>query len=406
MRIPSTHAAIAFLVLLMPVPQAPAAPATTEEALPVDEAREAALLRAAGPGFKLKRTVHFLIAYDTTTELVESLTDRLETTYTSVYRFCEQAKIGTRKPDHALEVFFFNTRDTYAKYATRIRFDHDGTCGVYHEGSNRSAFFNIENDPQVLAMQANVLAARRNLDELTETLNAIRGSRTVVEIEYSDGRREQMTRREADRQVSKTRKSLADMDRRRTNLVRRLNQTVLQHETAHQVLHNAGVHVRGATNPAWITEGLACLFETPPGRTGAGLHVVNQLRLEDFREAVAAGRTSRKLSPDDVIEAIEDGRLVSPRDLILKPALLRRASDERATNYAVAWAMAAYLQRARKDQLPAYLREVGQRKPGERIRPEEELAVFEKHFGPLDDAFLKRFATCIVGLPVFGDGGP
>jgi hypothetical protein len=276
---------------------------------------------------------------------------------------------------------------------------------VYHEPSNRSAFVNIENESQVQQLQADVVAARKNIDQLTSALKGIRDSRAIVEIEFSDGQRLQMTRRDADRQVAEIRKSVEETEKRRVNFVNHINRTVVQHETAHQVFYNAGVHARGVLNPAWLVEGMACLFETPPGRTGAGFGTVNQLRLQDFREAITEKKTARKLDGDDLLEAISEGRIASPRDIILKPGLLRQASPRQAANYAVAWALVMYTQRIQGDKLTAYLRDVAGRKPGEHVDLQGELALFEKHFGKLDESFLKRFGGYILSLPLQSSGG-
>jgi hypothetical protein len=381
---------------------APAQAASTEPALPIDEAREISLLETAGAGFKVKRTPHFVIAYNTTTDLVDGLVNRLEFTYASIYRFCGRAGISVDIPDHRLEVIFFEQRDQYDRYSATIRFRSEGTNGVYHEPSNRAAFFNIANDPQMLQMQASVLAARKNLDELTQALDNIRGSRTVVELEFIDGRKEWMTRQEAEKQVEHNRKELRELDGRRNRYTSHINQTVVQHETAHQVLHNAGVHTRGAANPAWLIEGLACLFETPPGRAGAGLGAINQLRLQDFRDAVAGNNTSRKLTARDYLDAVAAERIASPRRIVLEPKLLRQPGPDRTTAYAVAWALTTYLQRACGTQFAAYLREIAARRPGQAVTPQEELALFEKHFGPPDETFEQRFASYILNLAVIG----
>ena len=120
---------------------------------------------------------------------------------------------------------------------------------------------------------------------------------------------------------------------------------------------------------------------------------------------MAGRKPSRKLGAGDLLEAIASGRIASPRDIILKPALLKQASSERATNYAVTWALTVYLQRVHGGKLADYLREVAKRSPGDEVTPEAELALFEKHFGPIDESFLKRFGGFVLGLPVTGAAG-
>jgi hypothetical protein len=322
----------------------------------------------------------------------------------SIFRFCEQEHIAARRPDHRLEVIFFKDRAGYDRYATAIHFPSQGTYGVYHEPSNRSAFFNIESEPQMRQIAANVLDARRNLDDLNKAIKDIRDRRTILELEYSDGRRQKMTRREAEKEINETRRKLQELQSRQTSYVNRINRTVIQHETAHQVLYNTGLHVRGGSNPIWLVEGLACLFETPPGRSGTGLGAVDQLRLQDFRDAVAGTAAARRLTADDYLNAIAAGRIVSPRELITNPALLHEPGPDRATHYAATWALTMYLQRAHGQKLADYLQALSRRQPGQPVTAEEELALFERHFGPPDETFVRRLGGFILNLPLSGGG--
>ena len=256
--------------------------------LPADEAREQTLLRAAGFGFSIKRTGHFIIAYNTDESLADDLTTRLERTYQCVYHFCELAGIDVRRPEHRLEAIFFNDRRSYDRYADRISFSSQGTYGVYHDPTNRSAFFNVVNDPQMLRLHANVAAAQQSLDQLLRAVKNIRGRHSVINVQFADGRRMQMTRVQAEKEIKATQQELKELDGKRNAYTSHINCTVVQHETAHQVLHNAGIHIRGAANPKWVVEGLATLFETPPGGGGSGIGKVNDLRLRDFRSAIAS----------------------------------------------------------------------------------------------------------------------
>jgi len=383
---------------------------SSSETLPIDANQEADLLRVAGPGFSLKRTAHFVIAYDTEGSLVDGLTGRLEQTYHMVYRFCEMKGIAVRRPDRRLEVLFFDRRGAYDRYGASIGFRSAGSYGVYFESTNRSAFFNVANDPELIQLQAAVAAARRNIDDLVETMNRIRGNQVRLEIQFPDGRRiagtKAQVKKELTARIGSTREELDDLDGRCKTYSDRINRTVIQHETAHQVLYNAGVHVRGASNPKWVVEGLACLFETPPGPTGTAFAAINQLRLHDFRSAVAGGSEKRRLTWRDYDRAVAAGRLVLPQRLITEPRLFAGRGGAGAAHYAATWALTHFLQRAHGDQLAAYLKEASSRAPGADPTPAQELALFEKHFGPMDQVFLRRFSGYILRLGVSGVKNP
>ncbi len=384
---------------------APAAPATLPADLPIDTAQETALLKAAGNAYQIRRTPHFLIAHRADRQLLEAFAARIEETYKSVYRFCDINKIESRRPDHRLEVIFFNDRRAYDTYSAGFSFPSAGTYGVYYEPTNRSAFFNIINDPQMVQLHADIVAAQASLDGLIQSVKNIRDARTRIQIQYRDGRTATLTKPQAEKEIESARRELKTLDAQRNSYSDRINRTVIQHEVAHQILFNAGVHVRGASNPKWLVEGLACMFETPPEAEGAGIATINQLRLQDFRAAVAGNSQKRRLTPADFLDAVAAGRIVAPEVLIGDPNVFDERGTRGAGNYAAAWALTHYLQRTRTEQLSAYLKEVGTRERGDDPTPKQELAVFEKHFGRLDQTFLTKWSDYILKLGVRSIGG-
>jgi hypothetical protein len=365
--------------------------------LPIDSRQEAELLRVAGSGFQSLRTPHFVVAFNTSRALVEELTGRLEETYRSVYRFAEVTGIEARRPTRRLEVIFFNRREEYDRYGAGLQFLSRGTYGVYHEPSNRSAFFNVYNDPQLLKLHREIDDSRENLAELNRTVKSARGSQALV-LSYADGRRETLTPAQARKRLESMQRDLKTLDGQRTNYSERINRTVIQHEAAHQVLFNAGVHVRGGANPKWIIEGLATMFETPPGQSGTGLSAINQYRLKDFRDGVAGGPGRKPLGPADFAGAISTKRFEPPKRLVGDPRCFDERDERGVRVYALTWSLANYLQHRQPKKLAAYLQEIARRRPGAPVTPDEEVALFEKHFGDLDDAFVRQWGRYTLDL--------
>lgn len=369
-----------------------------EAKVPVTQ--EQALLEAAGEGFRIHRTPHFLIAHDTPPGMAGSLSTRLEYTFHSIQRFCEHVGFSARPLDRRLEVIFFNDAADYVRYARPFGFDSRGTYGFYHERPNRSAFYNVHNDPQLQELHASIEAARENLSEMEQTLKSLRSSTAAVEITYGDGRRTRLNRTQARNEVQAMRRKVSQLDARRQMYADRINRTVIQHEVAHQVLYNMGVHARSAANPKWLVEGLACMFETPPGAGGSGLFTINQARLRDFRTAITDGDPARRgLNAGHYATAVSEGRMTALIDLLSLPELFEQRGQDGARHYAAAWALLHYLHRTQSKDLPDYLQEVASRKPGMHISAAEELDLFEKHFGPVDDVFTARFGNYILSLP-------
>lgn len=364
---------------------------------PIDKKQEEALLKAAGADFAIKRTPHFVVAYDANRALTDELVTRLEDTYRAIYRFIDTVGIEAHRPPRRLEVIFFNDREGYDRYGATLRFPSQGTFGVYHEPTNRSAFFNVYNDPQLLRLHADISAARTNLENLNRTLGSLRGNQPVV-VTYGDGRQETLSKSQVKRRIESAQRDLRLLDGKRTNYSDRVNRATVQHEAAHQVLFNAGVHVRQGFNPKWLIEGLACLFETPPTEQGTGIAVTNQLRLRDFRASVAGEGEKRLLTGDDFLAAIDEGRFPDPRTLISDPRIFDEREERGAAAYAMTWSLAHYLQRTRPKPLAAYIKAIAGRKANQAVTPDQELALFEKHFGRLDDAFVRQWGGYILQL--------
>ena len=365
-------------------------------------ADERALLRAAGEGFTLKRTPVMAIAYDTPDETVDALASRLAHTYHAVYRFCEALGLSAAEPEHLLEVIFFDRREAYDAYAESIGLPAGVTYGVYYEQSNRSAFFNMMNDPQLQQLRADIETLKADLDDLQKQLARFGNAQSRIRVDLGNGKvfegPKQVIAPRVEKELESRRQELHLLDARRERYSDRINETVIQHETAHQVLFNVGVHVRGASNPRWLVEGLACLFESPPSARGTGIGRVNQLRLQDFRAMVGEGDARGRLTGRDLLNAIIDGRVISVEQLVSESDFFATGHRGGAEMYAMAWALTHYLQRRHGAAFSAYLSKLQSRRPSERVTGRDELKLFEKHFGLLGDEFVVKWGNYIFGL--------
>ena len=354
-----------------PCPGQPAEPPTPS--LPADPAAERELVEIGGPGLRLRRTEHFVVAYNASDESPTALISRLEATHRSVYRFCRINKLPARPLSRRLQVLFFDTYDEYARIARAAGFSYQGSVGFYSQRTNVATFYNILNSPQ--------------LSEINRL------------IEQAEGRIERLRRtrpidRRALRVQVRERFRLVNV---RDRTVERLNRSTVQHETAHQLLFNAGVHVRGARNPDWLVEGLACLFETPPSASGAGAGAVNQLRLADFRACLGEADPGGQLKADDLQTALAAGKFVPLSRLVSDPTLFTRRADPNLVHYySQAWSLVCYLQRAKREKFAEYLGLLGQRQVGQPVGPEQEIAEFQSIFGSLDERFERRWAAYIL----------
>lgn len=313
----------------LPAMLATCAPAQVSQ----EKSEIARLLALGGERFSIRRTDHFLIASDGDEGLVKPLADRLEATYRAVVRFAEDLKLPIHPPPDPLPVLLFNRHSDFERYADSIGFTDPSVPGFYNLRNNTAAFCNVLDLPP--------------LREISQR----------IEQGYAPER-------------------ITEWKSKRDAIAETFNRLVIQHEAAHQVLFNTGVLSRDANNPDWLVEGLACQFEV------ASRDDVNQMRLADFREALAAR---------------SDNRFLSLPDLVADEFNLADGS-KRTNRYAQAWALVHYLHRSYSAALAAYMRRQDARK--HKITNRQDLITeFQSVFGKPDEAFERQWIDYVLSLP-------
>ncbi len=366
---------------------------------PADRDEASALLAIAGEGFRIHQTDHFNIAYDTSYEALRPLTGRLEGTYDAILRFVAGYGLVSEVPADRLEVILFSQRDDFTRYLAGIGLRGGSVAGIYHQQSNVVAFCDTAANPDLQQITGRIKQVRKQLQQLKADR-----SRAGVRIPSRTMRKRQ---RELQGRLSTLRLQ-------HDGLIKRFNRFVIQHEAAHQMFFNLGVHVRGADNPNWLVEGLACQFEIPqpqageppvasPPASGAGhaargILRVNHARLGDFREALHAAPDAKSVSDEAYREALTGGSFVSLADLISEPKLFGESGGNIAFRYAQAWALVYYLHRARRDAFATYLRRLGTRTPGETAERLREIDEFQAAFGEPDEAFQRAWVRYMLRL--------
>lgn len=135
----------------------------------------------------------------------------------------------------------------------------------------------------------------------------------------------------------------------------------LVHEATHQLAFNMGLHTRVGSNPHWVVEGLAMLFERNlDGKTGGSMESrINEERLARF---VRRG-------PD----------VITP----LRQFLANDQSFSKNTldAYAQSWALAFYLSERRSADFAEYLKAIRKRDPLLDYTAEQRLEDFRSSFG-------------------------
>ena len=312
-----------------------------DAASPVAQAARTALLEEFGEGFSLHETEHFLLVHNVKEVVAKWLAGQMEGTYRRNLALAKSLRVPIEESPQRLEVVLLDRFDQFAEYAQSVGFVPDNTRGFYDERKNRSTFFNAFNDPQV------------------EEFNL-----KVDQLEAREGPHSRQVR-ELRRYVNRHARSYL--------------RAAMRHELSHQVQFNCGLLHRGADTPVWLAEGSACLFE-PAGGSGPRSQAVNQVRLRRFHEA--AGKNE----------------LMGIRELLnARP----QAGDdlERADRfYAQAWALVYYLVRYRARLMATYLETIRSRVPGQETPDEEEIAVFERVFGEINERTEGRWHKAILRI--------
>lgn len=138
-----------------------------------------------------------------------------------------------------------------------------------------------------------------------------------------------------------------------------INVAITQHEGAHQLAFNTGIQKRGVAYPFWVSEGLACVFESPPKGARRGASRTNGLRLGQYRKAQSTGK------------ALGLAKLIA-----LPPEPKGQDVDNL---YAESWAAFDFLFKRYAKPLKAYMNHLTERNTPQGS-PQAELADFQKFF--------------------------
>ena len=332
---------------------------------------------ANADAFTTRRTDRFLIWYDTSYEVLRPLVNRLEGTYDAVVRVGRHYGFAMEDPAEPLCIVLVESHDDYAVLARRALVDAAGAAGFYHPGDNVSIFGDVQNSPALSAISKQI-------------------KRLQARIERSRGRGRRGASANA-RAVALGR-DLSRLLLQRDAIVERFNRLVIQHEAAHQIFFNLGVHGREADCPTWLVEGLATQFEVPQSSAQKGLHRANQMRLADLRSSAGIGARVKKVSDAAYATAFGTGRLVPLVELIRDDGVFAGDGQHVTTVYAQAWSLVYFLARTNPEGFSGYLAQVAVRPSRERVEPQQELKRFTEFFGPVDDGFQREWLKHVVRL--------
>lgn len=324
-------------------------------AVPPDKEAEDQALQAVGKSFKLHRTQHYSVIYDTSDDDVGSFSAAIEKTYRSCMNYTMKLGFEATAPEKKLLIYYFEQHAAYSAFAERLGMGPlpQNTPGVYYPPINQSLFYNFRNQDSYKRAREQAEAKITQLRERLRQGGLSTAEKKRIQAEIKDLR---------------ARANFSDTAGGDTS------ETTVQHEVTHQVLWNIGFHnsKQFLANPRWFAEGTAMMFETLSKGKSANIGAVNKERLRDYRRLQASGHLMLPL-----------------RDFIATPAPFQspRISDA----YSQSWAMVHYLNRAKRKQVTKYVAVINKRPKDYTPTPEQEVADFEKVFGKLDEKWERKW---------------
>lgn len=188
-------------------------------------------------GFRIHKTQHYLIAYNTSpayAQWVGSLFERLQAAF---YNYWKRRGAALHEPEFPQVALVFGSQESYALYSRgELGEATSSIIGYYSLRSNRMTMYDLT------GIEESAGGNERAMARINQVLSQPAAERTVATI---------------------------------------------VHEATHQLAYNSGLQVRFADNPFWVSEGLAIYFETPDLESTKGwrnIGGVNQVNLHTFRK--------------------------------------------------------------------------------------------------------------------------
>ena len=277
----------------------------------------AQLLKEMPADFRIHKTAHFVICYNTTKAYAQWCGALYERLYRAFYGYWKTAGMTLHQPRYPLVALVFEDRQSYLEYSRReLGTAATAAIGYYNMRTNRTIAYDLTGVEGIIGGGQRTSSAAH----INRILSQPAGERTVATV---------------------------------------------VHEATHQLAYNSGLQKRYADNPFWVSEGMAIFFETPDLKSTKGwrtLGGVNRVNLFNFRKYLAR-------RPGDSLQTLvcRDQRFQDPK----------LAADA----YAEAWALNYFLLRTRKEQYVEYLRKLVIQSELTPTNEERRMADFKAVFG-------------------------
>ena len=293
--------------------------------------------RELGKGFEVASTRHYIVLAKDASR-AKAYAEWFEDVYKTFHLYFSVRGVPTGEPEFPLVAIVFPDQAAFAKYAKQEKVQVTPQLhGYYLTTSNRVALF------EKGSQQTTTLLKSGPLDTAVATPFANVGVWAGINPK-------------SDQELYDT----------------------IVHEGTHQVAFNTGLHSRLGSDPKWLVEGLATVFEAPGIRnSGAQYGVstrINRERFQWFGNYMKNRRPANSLA--DFISSDEG------------------FGKDTLDAYSQAWALSFFLIETRPQKYSQYLAKVAKRDPLKEYDADDRLADFQAIFGKdtrLLEAELLRF---------------
>ena len=207
------------------------------------------LLSELPAGFKIHKTAHYVICYNTSRAYAQWCGSLYERLYRGFVNYWSQRGIKIHEPAQPMVAVVFDSQASFARYSDReLGAATSSVIGYYSMQTNRVAMYDLTGTS---AQSGN---SRGSVHQINQVLSRPGAEWTVATI---------------------------------------------VHEATHQLAFNCGMQQRYADIPLWISEGLAIYFETPDLGSSKGwrsIGKVNQTRLSRARQVLS--QSNQAVLPD------------------------------------------------------------------------------------------------------------
>lgn len=334
-----------------------------------DKTREDEILNHLGPGFKVLRSQHYVIFYNSDTGFAKRRLGLFEKLYDEFYKYWEKREFELKTLPSRLVCILFDSRESYQQYATRT----GGLAqagGYWSSKTNWTYFFDTGKSADVLRVENSIEEQKKRIKEFE------------VQIKKPEFNNDQNKKT-----LQKMKQNLKKFENEFDGKVNDLNLSVTIHEATHQLCYNLGVLELHNANPSWLVEGLAVYFETG---TPSGAWLGPGRKNKDYIENVSSAFKSKKIVPLKKFLTICEGFFSGGIDT--------------TTGYSLSWCMLYFMMRneSYEQKLRLYMKDLMKLDPYTKYSDKEILDLILKHFGPMDQ-FQKDWESQLRRLDAIPD---